>query len=47
MAETSYAVSRRLKRRPDGPIRFRTTFRNTIYDVMRSRGWVEVDDDAD
>jgi hypothetical protein len=34
----------RIKRlRGDGPIRFRTSFRNTIYDVMRGRGWQETD----
>lgn len=32
------------KRRGDGPIRFRTHFRNTIYDVLKERpGWVETD----
>ena len=31
------------RRRGDGPIKFRTSFRNTNYDVMRSRGWVEID----
>lgn len=37
------------KRRGDGPIRFRTSFRNTIYDVLRERpGWIEAStgDDA-
>ena len=29
--------------RGDGPIKFRTTFRNTIWDVMRKRGWKETD----
>lgn len=32
------------KRRGDGPIRFRTHFRNVVYDVLKSRpGWVETD----
>jgi tubulin polyglutamylase TTLL9 len=31
----------------DGPIRFRSNFRNTIYDVMRGRGWVETDSEFD
>ncbi|ORC92625.1 putative tubulin tyrosine ligase protein [Trypanosoma theileri] len=28
-----------------GPIRFRTFLRNTVLDVMRSRGWLETDSD--
>jgi tubulin polyglutamylase TTLL9 len=32
----------RRRTRPPGPIRFRTSFRNTIYDVMLVRGWLEV-----
>ena len=35
------------RRRGDAPIRFRTSFRNTIYDVMKGRGWVESDSDVD
>ena len=30
-----------------GPVRFRCTFHNTIYDVFRARGWREVDSDTD
>lgn len=30
-----------------GTVRFRTTFRNTIYDVFRARGWRETDSDTD
>lgn len=30
-----------------GPIRFKTFLRNTILDVMRSRGWIETDSDYD
>eukprot|EP00952_Eustigmatos_sp_NYUAD-ZCMA_P005328 23303-Eustigmatos_ZCMA.PRE.1 len=29
-----------------GPIRFKTCFRNTIYDAMKARGWKEVEPDA-
>ena len=45
--EHALGYNRRSKRRPDGPIRFRTNFTNTILDVMRARGWVEtVDEEA-
>ena len=30
-----------------GTIRFRCTFRNTIYDVLRARGWKEVESETD
>ena len=30
-----------------GQLRFRTTFRNTIHDLFRSKGWVETDSDTD
>ena len=30
-----------------GTVRFRTTFRNTIYDVFRARGWRETESDTD
>ena len=30
-----------------GPVRFRTTFRNCIYDMFRSRGWLETESDTD
>lgn len=43
----SFSQSRRMKRRPDGPIRFRSNFRNTIYDVMRSRGWIETEHEVE
>ena len=33
--------------RPTGPIRFRCTFHNTIYDVLRARGWRETESDTD
>ena len=33
---------------PEGrPVRFRCTFHNTIYDVLRARGWREVETDTD
>lgn len=35
---------RRLER---GPLRFRTTFRNVIYDVFKAKGWRETESDAD
>lgn len=37
--------SRRAKTRtrPDGAIRFKTGFRNTIYAVLKARGWKETD----
>ncbi|CAE7890605.1 Ttll9, partial [Symbiodinium sp. KB8] len=34
------------RRRADGPIRFHTSFHNTVYDVMCRRGWKEVDMDG-
>lgn len=34
-------------KRAAGPLRFRTSLRNTILDVMRSRGWKETDSDLD
>ena len=38
----------RVKPRPGGAtIRFRTGFRNTIYDVLRGQGWKEMPLDAD
>jgi len=30
-----------------GTVRFRTTFRNSIYDVFRARGWRETESDTD
>ena len=30
-----------------GPARFRTTFRNTIHDMFKSKGWVETESDTD
>lgn len=30
-----------------GPIRFKTTFTNTIYEAMKMRGWRETNSDAD
>jgi tubulin polyglutamylase TTLL9 len=33
------------KIRPNGPIKFRTTFRNAIYDALKSRGWKETEGD--
>ena len=29
--------------RGEGALRFKTSFRNTIYDVMKRRGWKETD----
>lgn len=39
------AESYRMRRkRADGPIKFRTNFRNVVYSVLKSRpGWVETD----
>ena len=34
-------------RRKPGVAKFRCSFRNTIYDVLRSRGWRETDSDTD
>jgi tubulin polyglutamylase TTLL9 len=34
------------RRGAHNPIRFRTCFRNTIYDALRERGWKETDADA-
>lgn len=31
------------RQRADGVLRFRTGFRNTIYDVLKRRGWKETD----
>ncbi|CAM9517954.1 unnamed protein product [Ectocarpus sp. 4 AP-2014] len=33
--------------RPGGPIRFKTTFTNTIYEAMKRRGWRETNSDSD
>ena len=30
-----------------GPVRFRTTFRNTIHDLFRSKGWVETESETE
>lgn len=30
-----------------GPIRFKTTFTNTIYEAMKKRGWRETNSDSD
>ena len=30
-----------------GTVRFRCTFHNTIYDVLRARGWREVETETD
>ena len=30
-----------------GPIRFKTTFTNTIYEAMKRRGWRETNSDSD
>jgi hypothetical protein len=30
-----------------GGVRFRCTFKNTIYDVLRARGWREVESETD
>ena len=30
-----------------GPIRFKTTFTNTIYEAMKRRGWKETNSDSD
>ncbi|TPX46495.1 hypothetical protein SeMB42_g03667 [Synchytrium endobioticum] len=47
----SPARSREHDQKDDGPrrdvIRFRTSLRNTICDVMRDRGWKETDSDTD
>ena len=33
--------------RSSGPVRYRTTFRNVIHDLFRSKGWAETDSDTD
>ena len=39
---------RRSKNRGGTPqIRFKTGFRNTVYDVMKKRGWKQTDSDLD
>jgi hypothetical protein len=45
----SAAVDGRVrKKRGDGPIRFRSNFRNTVYDVLRERpGWAETDSEIE
>ena len=40
------SVSKETKKSSD-IVRFKTSFRNTIFDVMRSRGWKESDGDWD
>eukprot|EP00164_Ancoracysta_twista_P000760 GFYU01001001.1.p1 GENE.GFYU01001001.1~~GFYU01001001.1.p1 ORF type:complete len:410 (+),score=100.27 GFYU01001001.1:106-1335(+) len=35
------------KRGPSGTIRFRTSLKNTIYDVLKARNWKETDSDTD
>lgn len=36
------------RQRPEGPIRFRTSYRNVVYAVLKGRpGWVETDSDVD
>ena len=35
------------KKSPTGPIRFRTSLRNTVLDVMRSKGWKETDSETE
>lgn len=35
------------RKRPDGPIRFRSNFNNTILDVMKGRGWVQTDSEIE
>ena len=32
---------------PGGVVRFRCTFHNTIFDVLRARGWREVESETD
>lgn len=34
-------------RQPKGRWRFKTTFRNTIYDVLHAKGWKETDSETD
>jgi len=36
-----------MSRSRDGKTRFRTTFRNTIYDLFKSKGWTETESDTD
>mmetsp|Transcript_28213 Transcript_28213/g.71956 ORF Transcript_28213/g.71956 Transcript_28213/m.71956 type:complete len:364 (+) Transcript_28213:200-1291(+) len=40
-------MNRPSTRGPPGPIRFRTSLHNTIYDVLKARGWKETDSDTD
>jgi hypothetical protein len=39
--------SEELHRNPGKTIKYFTTFTNTIYDVLASRGWEEVEGDED
>jgi hypothetical protein len=39
--------AQRAAERREGPIRFRTTFRNVIYDVFKARGWRETDSETE
>ncbi|CAM9904927.1 unnamed protein product, partial [Heterosigma akashiwo] len=39
-------MSRRQRERPEGTIRFRCNFRNTVYDVLKGRGWKETSSDT-
>jgi hypothetical protein len=42
-AISAFGDGRIKRQRGDGPIKFRSNFRNTIYDVMLGRGWVETE----
>lgn len=33
----------RTRGRAEGPVRYRTSFRNTIIDVFKARGWKEAE----
>ena len=40
-------MARQKRTRGEGAIKFRCSFKNTIYDVMKNRGWKETDSETD
>lgn len=38
-------VRRTFRTRPEAPLKFKTNFRNTIYDVLKARGYKETEGD--
>ena len=52
MSDVASSKSKKLNvqkdlKKPNDVVRFKTSFRNTIYDVMKNRGWKESDTDWD